>query len=79
VRVQHPELLAGYLLSADWEHPVKTSQLPKSKQVNKIISLPEPVDIHIGYFTAWVNEKGILQFRPDIYQLDKKNKRRNLL
>jgi L,D-transpeptidase YcbB len=75
VRVQQPEVLAGFLLSTDWEFPVKPARLPRSRQVDKIISLPAPVNIRMGYFTAWVNEKGILQFRPDIYQLDKKSKK----
>jgi murein L,D-transpeptidase YcbB/YkuD len=79
VRVQHPEILAGYLLSADWEHPVKPARLPTSKEGDKIIYLPEPVYIKIGYFTAWVNEKEILQFRPDIYQLDEQHKKHDLL
>lgn len=79
VRVQDPEILAGYLLSTNWESPVVPGRLPKSREVDKIIFLPEPVNIQIGYFTAWVDEKGILQFRPDIYQLDKKDKRRDLL
>lgn len=75
VRVEHPEILAGYLLSTDWASPVKPARLPRSKQADKIIYLPEPVHVQIGYFTAWVNEKGILQFRPDIYQLDEKSKK----
>jgi murein L,D-transpeptidase YcbB/YkuD len=72
VRVQHPEILAAYLLSPNWKLPLKTGEFPKSQSADKIIYLPAPVIIKIGYFTAWIDEKGVLQFRPDIYQLDKK-------
>lgn len=79
VRVQHPEILAGYLLNADWDLPVKPAQLPRSRQLDKVIYLPAPVDIKMGYFTAWVDEMGILQFRPDIYKLDQKARQPDLL
>jgi murein L,D-transpeptidase YcbB/YkuD len=71
VRVEQPEILAAYLLSPDWALPLNTGALPRTREVDKIIYLPAPVPLRIGYFTAWVNEKGILQFRPDIYGLDK--------
>jgi L,D-transpeptidase YcbB len=74
VRVQHPDILATYLLNLDWELPLKTAALPKSRTVDKIIYLPAPVNIKIGYFTAWVDENGVLQFRPDIYRLDKQSR-----
>ena len=72
VRVQQPEILAAYLLNENWEPPLKPFGLTKYKSVDKIIYLPAPLTIRIAYFTAWVDGKGVLQFRPDIYQLDKK-------
>jgi L,D-transpeptidase YcbB len=75
VRVQNPQILAAYLLSGNWAQPLKVRELPRSTTANKIISLPVPVHIQIGYFTAWVDESGVLQFRPDIYRLDRKSNR----
>jgi murein L,D-transpeptidase YcbB/YkuD len=42
--------------------------LPKEKW----ISLPKSVPVFIVYFTAWVDKKGVLNFRKDIYNHDKK-------
>jgi murein L,D-transpeptidase YcbB/YkuD len=70
VRVQEAEMLAAYLLQPDWETALQPSQAASFQRTNKIIYLPEPVNVKIAYFTAWVDEKGILNFRPDLYQLD---------
>jgi hypothetical protein len=35
-----------------------------------VVRIPEPIDIHLLYMTAWVDENGLLQFRNDIYQRD---------
>ncbi|MEP3591219.1 MAG: hypothetical protein ABJN18_16835, partial [Marinobacter sp.] len=32
--------------------------------------LPEPVPVYIQYWTAWVDDRGRLQFRNDIYNRD---------
>jgi murein L,D-transpeptidase YcbB/YkuD len=29
------------------------------------------VNVHITYFTAWTNTKGLVQFRKDIYKRDR--------
>ena len=29
-----------------------------------------PLPVHLLYMTAWVDEKGVLQFRKDIYKRD---------
>jgi L,D-transpeptidase YcbB len=51
--------------------PAEARRIGQIYSVDKIIYLPAPLTIQIGFFTAWVNENGVLQFRPDIYQLDK--------
>ena len=32
--------------------------------------MPQPLPVHLLYFTAWVNEQGEVEFRPDLYGLD---------
>jgi len=35
-----------------------------------VVMLPEPINVHIFYGTAWVDQNGELQFRSDIYRID---------
>lgn len=35
------------------------------------IELNEPIPIYIAYWSAWIDEEGLLQFRPDIYEQDR--------
>jgi len=37
-----------------------------------VVSLKQPIDVHITYSTAWRDEDGDVQFRPDIYRRDAK-------
>jgi len=36
----------------------------------KVVSLKEPIEVHITYSTAWRDADGEVQFRPDIYRRD---------
>lgn len=72
IRVAEPEKLAAYALS---EQPRWTSQEIK-KEMNgskeKWVSLEEAIPVFITYFTAWVDSRGVLNFRDDIYGHDEK-------
>lgn len=35
-----------------------------------VVSLPEPLPVHLSYLTAWVNKDGSVHFRSDIYERD---------
>lgn len=60
------------------EHLLKNKKGWSKEKINKTIKsgktmsvyLQEPVPVYIQYYTAWVNESGILQFRKDIYNRD---------
>ena len=72
IRVENPKKLANYLLrnNSDWN----------SERVDKILStnvqtgirINPTVAVYIAYFTAWVDINGQLNFRNDLYNLDKK-------
>ncbi|MGX7668909.1 L,D-transpeptidase family protein [Flavobacterium pedocola] len=70
IRVENPKKLALYLLRND-----KNWQLV---QVNKVLAINDTheiqvnptIPVYITYFTAWVDDKGRLNFRNDIYSLD---------
>jgi L,D-transpeptidase YcbB len=70
IRVENPKKLAMYLLRND-----KTWSQEKVDEVLKTItetgiSIKPNISVYITYFTAWVDVKGNLNFRNDIYNLD---------
>lgn len=74
IRIAKPIELATYLLRNKTDaYEYIESQINSGKR--KVIMLKEHPMVHVVYFTAWVNESGVLQFRPDIYKLDNVNVR----
>jgi L,D-transpeptidase YcbB len=72
IRLGEPKKLASYLLRKDTSYNStkidSLMNLPKEKWV----SLPKSIPVFIVYFTAWVDKDGIVNFRKDIYDHDKK-------
>ncbi len=70
IRVEDPFGLAETLVSTNLGLS-KYDLLDLSKQSkSKSVPLDEAVPIHITYMTAWADEQGIVNFRPDIYNRD---------
>jgi L,D-transpeptidase YcbB len=72
IRLAEPERLANFLLRNDsnWDS-VKIKQAMQSRK-EKYVNVKETVPVYIGYFTAWVDRLGKLNFRDDIYGHDQK-------
>ncbi|AQQ66631.1 murein L,D-transpeptidase [Microbulbifer agarilyticus] len=74
VRLQKPRELAQIVL-ADQGKPGKWDQERLARFTTgsrtRSVELNQPIPVHIVYWTAWVDEEGLLNFRPDVYQLDK--------
>ena len=70
IRLSRPFDLAEYLLQnhKGWTRKKLLDSVKTRKKQG--IHLPKPIDIHILYLTAWVDEKGNQQFRDDIYGRD---------
>jgi murein L,D-transpeptidase YcbB/YkuD len=70
VRVEKPLELALHLLQ-DVEE-VNRTNIHEYLHLDepKTVLLPEPVPIQLMYLTAFVDDKGIVQFRKDIYGHD---------
>lgn len=70
IRLAEPKKLADYLLKDDqaWT-PEKTAAAMNAGK-EKYVTLKNPVPVYIGYMTAWVDSKGKLNFRKDIYRRD---------
>jgi L,D-transpeptidase YcbB len=71
IRVANAEKLAEYLLrnQQDW-NAQKIQSAMKSTQ-EQTVSVSNPELVQITYNTAWVDENGKMNFRPDIYNHDK--------
>lgn len=72
IRVSRPAELAEYLLRADSAWTRKEIDRAMNSGKEKYVTLKDPVTVYIGYFTAWVDSKGHLNFRPDVYGHDAK-------
>lgn len=71
IRVSTPEKLALHVLKNDptWNE-AKLNAVWKT-QNEKWITVRPPLPVYIVYFTAWVDNTGQLNFRRDLYGLDK--------
>jgi murein L,D-transpeptidase YcbB/YkuD len=70
VRAEHPVDLAAYLLrnDANWPRSRIDEVVHKATTISAPLAVPLPV--MLTYQTAWVDDSGTVQFRPDIYGLD---------
>lgn len=70
IRLSEPKKLADYLLRNDstWTPDAIEKAMHASKE--KVINLRPPMPVTIGYFTAWVDTEGRLNFRDDVYGHD---------
>jgi murein L,D-transpeptidase YcbB/YkuD len=71
IRLSEAKKLAEFLLrnDADWNAATITRAMKSGRE--RYVTLRNPVPVFIGYFTAWVDREGQLNFRNDIYGHDK--------
>ena len=67
IRLKEPEKLANYVLrnQPEWT-PDKIEEAMNSGE-QKFVKVKNPIPVVITYYTAWVDEKGLLNLREDIY------------
>ena len=70
VRVEDPLRLATYLLAGAPGGTREEIEAQIASGETKTINLPKPMPVHLVYFTAFVDEKGQLGFRDDVYGID---------
>jgi murein L,D-transpeptidase YcbB/YkuD len=70
IRIENPLELAELLLEgqAGWDRAGIESAIEAGKTVN--VTLARPVPVLVSYWTTWVDRRGALQHRPDIYGRD---------
>jgi murein L,D-transpeptidase YcbB/YkuD len=70
IRVERPIDLAEYVMRGDpaWTREMILAAIESSR--TQVIRLPEPLGVHLLYWTAWLAADGRVQFRQDIYLRD---------
>jgi L,D-transpeptidase YcbB len=71
IRLEEPEKMAHYLLRNEpgWDAGKIEEGLNSTSE--RYVKLKNPVPVVITYYTAWVDERGQLNFRDDIYNHDR--------
>lgn len=71
IRLSEPAKLAEYLLRNNPEWTPEKIRKAMDSGKEQYVKLPSNVPVSISYFTAWVDNEGVVNFREDIYGLDK--------
>ncbi|MBC7948748.1 MAG: L,D-transpeptidase family protein [Chitinophagaceae bacterium] len=70
IRLKEPEKMANYVLrnQSEWT-PEKINEAMNAGD-EKFVKVKNPIPVIITYYTAWVDDNGLLHFRDDIYGHD---------
>ena len=70
IRLEQPLELAALLLGDDpqWTRGAIDGAVADGRE--RTVSLRRPIPVHLLYWTVWVDDNGVLQFRDDIYGRD---------
>lgn len=69
IRIERPIELARYVLRGDATWTPQALEMALQTRMDYSIRIPQPIPIHLVYWTASVDERG-LQFRRDLYGRD---------
>ncbi|WP_121354496.1 L,D-transpeptidase family protein [Flavisolibacter nicotianae] len=70
IRLAEPEKMAEYLLRNNPEWTPDKIFEAMNQDHEQYVKLKKPVPVMITYYTAWVDENGLVNFRDDIYKHD---------
>jgi len=69
IRVEHSEELATRLLAAGgWTDASVRAAIAAGKE--RAVPIPEPLPVHVLYWTVWVDATGALHYEDDVYGRD---------
>lgn len=71
VRLDEPVRFAEYLLRDQKGWTPERINKAMNDSIPSTVHLKKPFDVHLEYWTAWVDEDGLVNFREDIYGHDK--------
>ncbi len=70
VRIEQPIAFAQYLLRDQSQWTPEAIQTAMNAGTEKHVKITTPIPIHLTYFTAWMDAKGGVNFRDDVYGYD---------
>lgn len=70
IRLKEPAKLAEYILNDTARYSAKKVDSLMRTYKEKYVRVKNPIPVLITYFTAWVNDSSVLNFREDIYGHD---------
>jgi len=70
IRVKKPIELMAYLLREGPNRSRKSILEAINSSKTQTVKVPEPIPVHLLYWTAWVDSEGTVHFREDIYGRD---------
>ena len=70
IRVNNPLELTAWLLKDDsyWTPSQIGHSINQGKE--RVVVIPNPIQVHVLYLTAWASDDGVVYFRKDIYKRD---------
>ncbi|MGD2217377.1 MAG: L,D-transpeptidase family protein [Gemmatimonadales bacterium] len=70
IRIEKPIELAEYVLAGDpsWTRDRIMAAIATGSE--ETVRLPQPIPVHLLYWTAWSDDDGSIQFRRDVYDRD---------
>ena len=72
IRVADPPKLAAWVLRNDKSWTTERIKKAMNASKEQYVTVKDTIPVYIGYFTAWVDDAGQLNFREDVYGHDKK-------
>jgi murein L,D-transpeptidase YcbB/YkuD len=68
IRIEKPQELAEWVLGPEWTPEDIQEALAAGRE--RAVEVARPIPVHIVYWTAWVDDEGVLQMRNDVYGRD---------
>ena len=75
IRLEKSAELAAHVLGDDGQWTLDQIRMEIDSGINREITLENPMPIYIIYWTTWVDEAGLVQFRRDEYDADERLRR----
>lgn len=76
IRLEQARTLADAILQLNNQADVSLDSYLQTSDT-RTLSLNQPVDLHITYWTAWLADDGTLNFRTDLYKRDRREIKEN--